>query len=442
MSRFGKHTLDLTPLRVSRDFRLLWVGNTVSAVGSMLTRVAVPLQVYDLTGSSWKVGLTGAFSLLPVMLCSIFGGAVADIADRRRMLLRGLLGGAVISMLLALNASTSPRLWALYLLSAAAGANMAFASPASRSAIPSLLPPNLLPAAQALQMLTYTGAGVLAPALGGLLYSSIGATWTYAIDAVSFAVCFVAVLGMRPVPTANEGERFHPRLVLEGFRSLRGRHAVQGSFAADLIAMIFGMPTALFPALAEARFADQPQLVGLLYAALPFGAMLATVFSGWTRTVHRHGRVVVLSVVVWGFAITGLGLVNGIVMSLVFLAISGAADAISGVSRQAMLQLATPAHLQGRMQGVGMAVWISGPYLGDFEAGGVAALTSVDASILIGGLACVAGIVGLGAALPAFSRFDARHAETARGDPARHGGDRRRIPGDEPVLDIAGAAPD
>ena len=412
MASIRKHTLDLTPLRVSRDFRLLWTGLSVSAVGSMLTRVAIPLQVYDLTHSSWKVGLTGAISLVPVLLSSIFGGAVADIADRRMMLLRSLLIGSALSVALAYNASGG-RIWLLYGLAAVAGANSAFASPASRSAVPALVSPDLIPAAQALQMLTYTGAGVLAPAIAGLLYRSIGPTWTYAIDALSYGACFVAVLGMRRIPVGNPHERFHPRLVLEGFRSLKGRHAVQGSFAGDLIAMVFGMPTALFPAMADQRFHGHPRLVGLLYAALPFGAMLATVFSGWTRTVHRHGRVVVLSVVVWGFAITGLGLVRSIALSLFFLAVSGAADAVSGVSRMAMLQLATPDHLQGRMQGVGMAVWITGPYIGDFEAGGVAALTSVDTSILIGGIACVLSIVGLAKLLPAFSRFDVRELRSS-----------------------------
>ena len=413
MASIRKHTLDLTPLRVSRDFRLLWTGLSVSAVGSMLTRVAIPLQVYDLTHSSWKVGLTGAISLVPVLLSSIFGGAVADIADRRMMLLRSLLIGSALSVALAYNASGGTKLWLLYGLAAVAGANSAFASPASRSAVPALVAPDLIPAAQALQMLTYTGAGVLAPAIGGLLYRSIGPTWTYAIDALSYGACFVAVLGMRRIPVGNPDERFRPRLVLEGFRSLKGRHAVQGSFAGDLIAMVFGMPTALFPAMADQRFHGHPKLVGLLYAALPFGAMLATVFSGWTRSVHRHGRVVVLSVVVWGFAITGLGLVHSIALSLFFLAVSGAADAVSGVSRMAMLQLATPDHLQGRMQGVGMAVWITGPYVGDFEAGGVAALTSVDTSILIGGIACVLSIVGLAKLLPAFSRFDVRELRSS-----------------------------
>lgn len=406
MAGLREHTIDLTPLRVSRDFRLMWTGNTMSAVGSMLTRVAVPLQVYDLTHSSWKVGLTGLLTVGPVMVCSILGGALADVSDRRRTLLRGLLIGTVLSSLLALNAATTPHLWALYLLAVLVGANMAVVSPASRSAVPALLPPELYPAAQALQMLTFTGASVLAPAIAGFLVRSVGAQWTYGIDAVSFLLCFVSVSRMRPIPPNNKGDRFRPGLVLEGFRSLKGRHAVQGSFYADLIAMIFGMPIALFPAMAEARFGGHDRLVGLLYAALPFGAMVATIFSGWTRRVTRHGRVVVLSVVVWGLAITLLGAINGIVFTLICLAVSGAADAVSGVSRSAMLQQATPPELQGRMQGVGMAVWVCGPYLGDFEAGGVAALTSLDASIILGGVACVAGIVALAAALPAFSRFD------------------------------------
>jgi MFS family permease len=416
MRSIRQHTLDLSPLRASRDFRLLLAGSAVSALGSGLTRVAIPLQVYALTNSSWKVGLVGALSIGPVLVSSILGGAMADISDRRRMLLITLLVGAVLSLALTINvaigeapvrgAAGRGSLVALYVLAVMVGVNGAFASPANRSAVPVLLPAAQLPAAQALQMFVYTGAGVIAPAAAGLLYASVGPAWTYGLDALSFGACFVAVLGMQPIPKGNDGERFHPGLVLEGFRSLRGRHAVQGSFVADLIAMVFGMPLALFPAIAAQRFGGRPKLVGLLYAALPFGMMVAAALSGWTRRVHRYGRVLVGSIVGWGIAITVMGLVDGVALTLGCLALAGAADAVSGVARTAMLQLATPPSLQGRMQGVGMAVWITGPYLGDVEAGGVAALTSVDASIVIGGVACVAAIALLAKVRPAFARFD------------------------------------
>jgi MFS family permease len=299
----------------------------------------------------------------------------------------------------------------LYVLAVLVGVNGAFSSPATRSAVVVLLPGSLLPAAQALQMVAFTGAGVIAPAVAGVLFTSVGPAWTFVLDAVSFGACFVAVRGMQPIARGNAGERFHPRLVMDGFRSLRGRHAVQGSFLADLIAMVFGMPMALFPAIAAQRFGGRPELVGLLYAALPFGMMTASVFSGWTRRVHRYGRVLVWSIVVWGAAITVVGLVDSVTLTLCCLALAGAADAVSGVARTAMLQLATPARLQGRMQGVGLAVWTTGPYLGDVEAGGVAALTSVDASIVIGGIACVVAIGVLAIVRPAFARFDSHNSQ-------------------------------
>ncbi len=424
MRSIRQHTLDLSPLSASRDFRLLLAGSAVSAMGSGLTRVAIPLQVYALTNSSWKVGLVGAVSIGPVLLSSILGGALADISDRRRILLVTLLVGAVLSLALTINvaAGEAPAsgdnagrgsLVALYVLAVMVGVNGAFASPANRSAVPMLLPAAQLPAAQALQMFVYTGAGVIAPAAAGLLYASVGPAWTYGLDALSFGACFVVVLGMQSIPKGNEGERFHPGLVLDGFRSLRGRHAVQGSFVADLIAMVFGMPLALFPAIAAQRFGGRPKLVGLLYAALPFGMMVAAALSGWTRRVHRYGRVLVGSIVGWGIAITVVGLVDSVALTLGCLALAGAADAVSGVARTAMLQLATPPGLQGRMQGVGMAVWITGPYLGDVEAGGVAALTSVDASIVIGGVACVAAIALLAALRPAFAQFDSHDVGVA-----------------------------
>jgi MFS family permease len=421
MSRLRSLTIDLTPLRISRDFRLLWSGLTVSAVGSMLTRVAVPLQVYDLTHSTWKVGLVGGISLAPTLVCSIVGGAIADVVERRRMIMLMLGTGALVALMLAANsAAGSPRLWALYVLAALSGANAALGGPAHRSAVPLLLPPEQIAAAMAVQSLTYTSAAAIGPAIAGVLFRTIGPTWTYLIDAISYGICFLGITAMRPIPRVTAGDRFHPRLVLEGFAALRGRHAVQGSFAADFVAMVFGMPMALFPAVADARFGGHDKLVGLLYAAIPAGMIAATVFSGWTRRVSRHGMVVISCVVVWGVAITFFGVVHGIVASLLCLAVAGAADMTSGVSRQAMLQLATPPHLQGRMQGVGMAVWISGPSLGDLEAGGLASATSVDTSIVVGGIACVGGILALAAVLPAFRRFDARtdHGWDTEGAPS------------------------
>ena len=401
-------TLDLEPLRASRDFRYMWMGATVSSIGTQFTRISVPYLVFHRTGSYVALGLIGAITLVPMLVCSIVGGAVADIFDRRMISRVSASIGAVTSLLHVLNVTFgNTQLWAVYTLHVVSTSLLMGGAPAARSALPFIIDKERLTSALMLQSTTYTTSSVVGPAVGGFIIASLGVRWAFFIDALTFAFSFACWTRIKPIPPMATGARMGAGAILDGFRALRGHRPIIGSFLADINAMVFGMPLALFVAVADQRWPEHPNYYGLMTASLPFGMFVATVFSGWTRNVTRHGVVIVASIVVWGIAIVFFGLVDGMLLSCAFLAIAGAADMISGVSRNAMLQLSASPELQGRIQGVGMAVWTSGPALGDAEAGGVAALTSVDTSIWLGGAACVVGIGVIAVALPEFTTFRA-----------------------------------
>ena len=401
-------TLDIEPLRVSRDFRLMWMGGTISAIGTQFTRVSVPYLVYQRTGSVLALGIISAITLLPMLTCAIIGGAIADIFDRRMVARISAGVGALTSMLHVVNVTFAhTQLWAVYALHAVGTSLLMGGAPAQRSALPFVVDKQRLTSALMLQSTTYTTSAVVGPALGGVIIVSLGVRWAFLIDAITFGFSFLCWTLIRPIPPLSSGARMSVAVIFDGFRALRGHKPIVGSFLADINAMVFGMPQALFPAIAKHRFPDHPTFYGLMVASIPFGMFTATMFSGWTRNVTRHGVVVVSSIVVWGVAIAFFGAVDGMVVSCLCLAVAGAADMISGVSRNAMLQLSASPELQGRMQGVGMAVWTSGPALGDLEATGVAALTSIDLSVFLGGVACVVGIGVIALTIPEFTLFRA-----------------------------------
>jgi MFS family permease len=401
-------TLDLEPLRASRDFRYMWMGGTISSIGTQITRVTVPWLVFDRTGSYAALGAIGAITLLPMLVCSVVGGAIADVFDRRNVSRLSAIVGGVTSLLHVVNVTFgNTQLWALFTLHVLGTSLLMGGAPAARSSLPFIIDKDRLTSALMLQSSTYGTSAVVGPLIGGFIITSLGVRWAFIIDAATFAVSFACWTRIKPIPPMATGARMGVAVVFDGFRALRGHRPIIGSFLADLNAMVFGMPIVLLPAVRVARWPDHPSYYGIIMAAIPFGMFVATIFSGWTRNVTRHGLVVVVSIVVWGLAIMLFGFVDGMVMSCVCLAIAGAADMVSGVSRNAMLQLSASPELQGRIQGVGMAVWTSGPQLGDAEAGGVAAITSLDASIWLGGLACIIGIGVIAVAFPEFTRFRA-----------------------------------
>ena len=405
--------LDVSPIREHREYRLLYSGQLVSFLGHQLTVVAVPYQVFLLTGSSFAVGMIGLAQLVPLVVCSLIGGAVADAVDRRKLLLAAQVLLAAASAGLALNAGRDePALWAVYVLTALASGFAGFDAPTRSAAVPSLVPRDQLPAALALnQTLMQTGQ-VAGPAVAGVVIAQVSVAAAFWIDVATYGVAALALLRMQPMVPA--GERTRPGLLSigEGLRYLRGRRALQGTFLIDINAMVFGMPRALFPLLAVEAFHVGPIGLGFLYAAPGVGAMIGALLTGWVQRVRHQGRAVLWAVAVWGLAIVGFGLsTEAFALALVFLAIAGAADVISAIFRGTILQSSVPDRLRGRLSGIHIMVVVSGPRLGDFEAGLVAQLVSPVFSVVSGGVACVAGVVLIAAAVPKFRRYHA-------GDPA------------------------
>ncbi|WP_441251529.1 MFS transporter [Kitasatospora sp. McL0602] len=403
---------DLSPLREIPSYRRVWFGQSVSSIGQQMTAVAVAVQVYDLTHSSFATGLVGLFSLFPLIAFGLYGGAVADRVDRRLLGLIGSAGLALVSAVLAAQALLGlGSVAVLYAAVAVQAAFFALSSPARSSMVPRLVPPHQLPAANALNTVSMNLGMTVGPMLGGVLIGAFGVQSAYLVDTVAFAATIYAMWrlpAMRPGgPDAAPGA---PRAtVLDGLRFLREQPNLRTSFLADLAAMIFGLPRALFPALAVGLYGGGPGTVGLLAAAPAVGALTGALFSGWVSRVQRHGLAILGSVAAWGLSIAAFGLVRDLWLGLLLLAVAGCADTVSMIFRNTMMQVAAPDEMRGRLQGVFIVVVAGGPRLGDFESGTVAALTSPAVSVVTGGLACVAAIVLLAARRPAFLRYDARH---------------------------------
>ena len=406
----GRHVaIDLTPLRSSRQFRLVWSGQFVSDVGSHITMVAAPYQIFRLTHSSLAVGLAGLCWLVPLLTLSVLGGAIADSVDRRRLLLLSNLVMPALSGALALNAGLShPHLWVLYAVATLSATTYALSSPGFRSLWAVLLPREQLPSAFSLDAASHSFGSLVGPAMAGFLIAGIGLVGTYAIDVVTFLVAAGSIAAMAPVPRANESAPAGVASMLEGIRFLRGRRVLQTTFTIDLDAMIFGMPRALFPAFAV-RLGGGAETLGLLYAAPSAGALVATLVSGRAKHVRRQGLACMLAVVGWGAAIAAIGFARSIWVALLCLAIAGGADLVSGIYRSTILQTIAPDHLRGRLSGIELAVVATGPSVGDIEAGVVGSLVSVPFAIVSGGLASIAGVVAIALMVPGFGRYDSRH---------------------------------
>lgn len=401
--------MDVTPLRTSRDYRLLWLGSGISFIGTQLTFVAIPFQVYKITGSTLAVGITALFELIPLLSLSLVGGAIADAVERRKLLLITDSLLAMNSVILALHAaSDSPRVWILYALASADAGLYALGSPALRSATPRLLPPEQLPAAAALTGAVQNLGAIAGPMLAGTLIAVIGLPWTFGIDVFSYLASIVCVYLIAPIPPVPDADRVSARSILDGIRFLKGRKVLQGSFVVDINAMVFGMPTALFPAFALQRFGGGPAVVGLLYAAPSAGALLASLVSGWTGRVRKQGLAVYIAVILWGGSLAAFGLSGSLPLAVFFLAVAGGADAVSAIFRHTILQTVAPKHMLGRLSGLELAVVASGPSLGDLEAGAVASLTSLGFAVVSGGFLCIAGVGVMALLMPEFARYDAR----------------------------------
>jgi predicted MFS family arabinose efflux permease len=407
----------VTPLKRSRDLRYLVSGQLISELGSQLTTVAVPYQVYVLTHSSLDVGLVSLGQLIPLIIGSMFGGSLADVVDRRRLLLLTQLLMAACSAGLAFNTDLGASLWPLFVLPAIAAGFSALSDAGQSAIVPNLVRRSELATANAMFQVLFQLGLVIGPAIAGLLLAGAGIRFVYWMDVVSFAVAALAIFLISPQPaTGTASHRPGLRSIAEGLSFLRGRQAIQGAYLIDINAMVFGMPRALFPALAVSTFHGGPSTLGLLYAAPGAGALLGALTTGWVGKVQRQGRAVIVAVIVWGAAITGFGLVPwthralglpvAVVLpaALALLAIAGWADVLSAVFRSTIIQLAVPDALRGRLMGLQIAVVTGGPRIGDFESGAVADAFGTATSVVSGGIACIAGAVLLARMLPGFRR--------------------------------------
>jgi MFS family permease len=399
--------VDVRPLRRHRDYRLLFAGFGLSFFGSMVTYVAIPYQAFQLTGSSLVVGLLSFVELPPLLFTAFLGGALADAFDRRRLVQLSELALAACAGILVVNALLpSPQVWVLFVVGAAMAGLDGLQRPPLDALTPRLVEREELTAASALDSLRSNVGMVGGPAVGGVLIATVGLPLTYGLDVVTFALSLAALSRMRAVPPPPEAEPPSVRRVLEGIRYAKGRPELVGTYAVDVVAMFFGMPMALFPAFAEEL--GGAGVLGLLYAAPSVGALLATATSGWTGRVHRHGLAVVVAAAAWGVGIIGFGLAPNLGFALVALAFAGGADMVSGIFRGTIWNQTIPDRLRGRLAGIEQISYSTGPLLGNVEAGVVASLAGLRASVVSGGILCVVGVALAALVLPAFRRYDAR----------------------------------
>jgi len=401
---------DVTPLRASAQFRRLWVGTTLSSVGSALTGFAVPLQVYDITRSSFAVGAVGIASVVPTITIGMFGGSLADAVDRRTLVLVTTCGQAAVSAALAAQAVAAvSSVWLLYALVALSSAVSAINQPARRTFVPSLLPPELLSAGLALNRISFQVMLTAGPALAGVITAAAGGHLQacYLLDAVSFGASFYGVARLPAMPPQPGAGRPGPRAVVAGLTVLRRSQVLAGAFLADLNATVFGLPLALFPAINAERFGGNPTTLGLFTAAIGLGGLVSSAVTGPVGRLRRHGLVMLTTVAIWGAAFAGFALAHPLWLVLTLLAVAGAADTFTVIIRGIIVQAVATDEFRGRLTAAEYVIGVGGGSLGGLESGALGSLTSPTISALAGGLATVAlaGVIGL--AMPAFVRYQA-----------------------------------
>jgi MFS family permease len=410
--------LDITPLKTSRDFRLLWSAGTVFYLGLMVAYVALPFQLYALTKSNFAVGALGLVQLVPLIVAGLYGGVLADRLDRRKLLVTTGAAQVVLTAALLVNALLDrPQVWAIYVIGGLQAVAGALQRPSREAMIPRVVRHGELPAAITLASFGMQVGMLAGPALGGLVIAQAGLPWAYAIVLLGLAVAtgLFAMLGSyAPLKQADDGGGALATLrsIGDGLTYAVRRKDLLGTYVVDLVAMLMAMPTVLFPAFAQ-DVLHEPTTLGLLYSAGTVGSLVATATSGWTARVHHHGRAVVLAAAAWGASIAIAGFAPSVWIALVALAFAGAFDLISGVFRSIIWNQTIPDERRGRLAGIEMLSYQLGPMGGEARAGLVADATSVRASIVSGGVLCVAGVALVAAWLRDFWSYDARTDEHA-----------------------------
>ncbi|MFF1694178.1 MFS transporter [Streptomyces sp. NPDC058257] len=421
MPRLSGLAMDVTPLRENRDFRLLYAGFLGALVGTLMTSVAVAVQIYDLTGSPLQIGLVSLARALPLIVGVLIGGVLADRRDRRTLMLVTRLPLTLVAAGLMVNALVPhPQLWVIYTATGLTGLFAGLGGPAMMAAIPALVGTERLAAAGALTAASTQLAALIGPAVGGVLIAGPGLAACFAVDAAGFLVFSVALLFVRPLPPAKaatgKGVRQAFAAVADGIRFVRGHRLIVGLLLVDAAAMVFTMPQALYPVLADEQFGGGPGVVGLLYAAPALGALVGAATSGWTA--RAGGHALIGAVLVWGLSLTGFGMTSWLPLALTLLALAGLGDLISETLRSALLQHGTPDELRGRVSSLWMVQATVSPALGNAAVGFLAELTSARAAVMAGGLVCVTATLLVAAAFPGLraARLGSRLGEP---DPVR-----------------------
>ena len=431
-NRFRAMRMDVAPLRDSRDFRLLFVAGTVFYFGAMVSYVAIPFQVYRLTGSNLAVGAIGLVELVPLIFFGLYGGALADHVDRRRLLIGCGIAQAVLTGILGANAfREDPSVPLIFVVSAFLAAASSMQRPSREALMPRTVRHDQITAANALTGFGMQLGVLVGPAVGGLLIAFIGIGWCFVVDVVGLAIASFMFFLMRPYPHREETTPPSLAGVKQGLNYALRRRDLLGTYLVDIAAMFLAMPIVLFPALVEDVF-RRPELLGLLYSAETVGAIAATALSGWTSRVHHHGRAIVVAAAAYGACIGLAGLMPSLWLVALLLMLSGVADMISGIFRMTVWNQTIPEGMRGRLAGIEMLSYSVGPLGGQVRADMVADLWSVRGSIVSGGFACVAGVAITAAALRDFWSYDERTDEHAMAER-----DRRRAAGEvvaEPPL--------
>ncbi len=411
-------SLDLSPLRDSRDYRLLFGSGVITMFGTMISMVAVPYQMKELTDSYLAVGLVSLAEFVPMVVCGLWGGAIADALDRRRIIWLSELGLLVTSAALMINAMLpDPQVWVLYVMGALATGVGSLQRPSLEAVIQQVVKHEQQSAAAVLSSLRWNFGAIVAPALGGLMLTAWGTASAYALDTLTFVLSLVLLWRVRAIPPADDAAPASIRSLIEGVRYAVSRKDLMGTYLVDIAAMVFAMSTALYPFLAEELRA--PEALGLLYSAAAVGALIASLTGRWTARVQRQGLGVIVAAAAWGVAVTLTAFAPNVWMIFVCLAFAGAADMISGIFRLTMWNQTIPPELRGRLAGIELLSYASGPMLGNARAGLMANFGGTRFSLGAGGALCVAAVLALAAALPRFRAYDARTDEHALAEKAR-----------------------
>ena len=396
--------VDLTPLKTNRNFRNLWLSSLITKFGSMITYVAAPYQIKELTGSFIAVGLLGFIQIIPLIVFGLYGGSIADKYDRRKVVLWCEAGFLLLSLILAINSIVDkPSIWIIYLVAMLMSSLDGIQRPSLTSLVPRLVPRKQLPAASALESFTHNAGFLVGTSVGGLLVVTLGISWAYFIDVLTYLVSGIFLLLLPAVSPNAVSASAHLRSIIEGANYAWSRKDLLGTYLIDTVAMIFAFPNALFPFLAD--YFESPQALGLLYSASAVGSILATTTSGWVKNISRHGMAVVYAAAIWGVGIAIVGLADSLTIAIIGLIIAGAGDTISGLFRSLIWNTSIPDEIRGRMAGIELLSYSVGPQLGQLRASFSANYFGLQRALLSGGLLCTLSVIALAQTLPALRNY-------------------------------------